>query len=85
MTEVEALVFTFIDKHKTVVKAFEEGKIERYIENLCKTYYGCACGNFHCMTEPKGITLQGERDGQKYKLTQKGMCELITKFLGGAA
>lgn len=85
MTELEALVFTFIDRHKAVVKAFDEGKIEHYIESLCKSYYGCACGNFHCMTEPKGITLQGKRDSQEYKLTKQDMCEIITQFLGGVA
>ena len=80
MSEIQALVFEFIDRHKAVVKAFNEGKLERYIESLCRSYYGCACGNFHLMTSPKGIEI-GFKSEQEHKLTQQEMCEYITEFL----
>lgn len=83
MTELDMLIFKFIDRHKSVIKAFEEGKLERYIDSLCKSYYGHAGGDFHCASDPKGIVLYGERGSAEYRLTKKELCALLTKFLGG--
>lgn len=80
MTDIQALVFEFIDRHKAVIEAFNEGKLERYIASMCRTYYGCACGDFYLMTSPKGIEI-GFSSEKEHKLTQKDMCEYITEFL----
>lgn len=80
MTRIEALVFEFIDRHKRVITAFDEGKLENYIESLCRSYYGCACSNFHLMTSPREIKI-GETFDDEFTLSRKEMCELITKFL----
>ena len=81
MTEISALVFEFIRRHKTVIEKFNEGKLEQYIKSLCSSYYGCACGNFHFISSPKSIEISGERGSKEYKLTQRELCSMITDFL----
>lgn len=80
MTDIQALVFMFINKHPSVVKAFNEDKLERYIDSLCKSYYGCAGGGYQLMTSPKGIET-GFTFEDEHKLSKKEFCELITEFL----
>ena len=82
MTEIDALVFKFIDRHKTVIKAFKEGKLEDYIDSLCHSCYGCACGDFHMMSSSKGIMFQGARDTEEHLLTKKEVCRRVRMFLG---
>ncbi len=80
MTDIQSLVFMFIDKHPSVIKAFNEDKLERYIDSLCKSYYGCAGGGYQLMTSPKGIKT-GFTFEDEHKLSKKEFCELITEFL----
>ena len=80
MTDIQALVFTFIDRHKSVVKAFGEGKLERHLDNLCSSYYGCAGKGFHLMSTPKGFDI-GWDDESEHHLNKAEMCSLITEFL----
>jgi len=80
MTDIQALVFMFINKHKSVIQAFDEGKLERYIDSLCRSYYGCAGGGYQLTASPKGIET-GFTSESEHKLSKKEFCELITEFL----
>lgn len=80
MTNIDALVFEFIRRHKAVIQAFNEGKLERYIDSLCRSYYGCACSGFNLMTAPKGIEI-GTSFDDTHKLSKQELCENITEWL----
>ena len=80
MRDIEALVFEFIRSHKEVAEEFSAGRIERYLDGLCRTYYGCARSGFWLMSDGKGFEI-GTGHTDMHRITKKEMRDYITEFL----
>lgn len=79
--EKYALVYQLLRTHKSIVDKFNEGKLDEYINGLCRTYYGCCGAGLSLMMAPSAIRIARDTKSTEYKLDRKELLDMITEFL----